>query len=632
MVDSRYGLAPGESGLGPEGALMMRITRTYFARAWRTLVLGAAVLGLGAPAYAQNPTLDSVVEQALREGGDLPVIVQFKDEASLNHGRAFGRARAAIARESKTLRALSLTVTGRELRALLATPGVTRISYDAPVTGSLLGSLTPETTGVSVEASGSKVARSRYGVSGAGVNVAIIDSGVQPHTDLPASRIKVFVDFVNGRTTAYDDYGHGTHVAGIVAGSGAASSGKWAGVAPGAGIVALKVLDATGAGSTSNVIAALEWVLANHVTHNIRVVNLSLGHPIYEAAATDPLVQMVDTLTTRGIVVVVSAGNMGRNALGQTVYGSITSPANAQGAITVGATDTNYTLPRGDDKVASFSSRGPTKFERYIKPDVVAPGYHIVSLLAPNSYMANKYPELKVSSVYFRLNGTSMAAPVVAGQAALALSANPKLTASAVKGIIQFTAQRISQLDVMTQGAGQVNVAGTVRMAKLICPDQVYGKRWMKGSRKPIGADLLFDEIAYWGRALVVRDQLKGATNSIYVRLAQWDDNIVWGYWLDNIVWGYDDNIVWGYFLDNIVWGYLDDNIVWGLTDDNIVWGYDDNIVWGMLDNVVWGYDDNIVWGVGVDSVLAFSTEEILGLSFEGQSVDAESIMTEGVK
>ncbi len=619
---------------------MMRITGGYFTRAWRTLVLGTAVLALGAPMHAQKgkvnaPRVDKAIEDALRDGRDIPVIVRYKDAAAGARVKQPKAGKRQVVREHKALRAVSLKVSGRALRELIddEADDVLSVSYDAPVTGSLLGLLTPTTTGVSIEASGSKVAKSRYGATGSGVNVAIVDSGVQPHTDLPASRIKAFVDFVNGRTTAYDDYGHGTHVAGIVAGSGAASSGKYAGVAPGAGIVALKVLDASGAGSTSNVLAALDWVLANHVVHNIRVVNLSLGHPIYEAAATDPLVQMVDLLAKRGIVVVVSAGNMGRNALGQTVYGSITSPANAQSAITVGATDTNYTLLRSDDKIASYSSRGPTKFDRYIKPDVVAPGYHIVSLLAPNSYMANRYPELKVGSSYFRLNGTSMSAPVVAGQAALALGANPKLTASAVKGIVQFTSQRMAGPDVMTQGAGQVNVAGAVRLAKLIHSEQEYGHRWVKGSRKPIGADLLFNETVYWGRALVVRDQLRGATNSIYVKLAQWDDNIVWGMWLDNIVWGMDDNLVWGMLFDNVVWGMVDDNLVWGLTDDNIVWGFDDNLVWGMLDNVVWGFDDNIVWGMGTDSVLAFSTEEIMGLSFNDEdTVEGESIMTEGGK
>jgi serine protease AprX len=375
------------------------------------------------------------------------------------------------------------------------------------------------------------------------------------------------------------------------------------------------------------VMAALEWVLAHHTTYGIRVVNLSLGHPIYEPAATDPLVQLVEQLTARGIVTVVSAGNMGRNTLGQTVYGTITSPANAQGAIAVGAADTANTLARGDDAIASFSSRGPTRYDYYVKPDVVAPGYQIVSLVASGSTLATKYPGNQVGSSYFRLNGTSQSAPVVAGAAALALQANPALTAHTVKGILQFTSQRLRNIDVMSQGAGEVNLAGAVRFAKMVYTNQSYGKRWVRGNRKPIGADLLFGETAYWGRAIVWGKDVK-VGNSLYVRSQLWDDNIVWGYlYFDNIVWGYDDNVVWGYLWeDNIVWGYLDDQIMWGLTDDNIVWGFDDSVGGLLGDNIVWGMDDNIVWGAS-DSVMAFS-ELLIGMSTE--DVDGQSIMIDG--
>jgi serine protease AprX len=512
-----------------------------------------------------------------------------------------------------------MKVNHRALRELLddESDDVLSISYDAPVKGQLLGLLSNEPEPVSIDASASKIARSRYGVNGQGITVAVIDSGIRPHADLPSTRIKAFVDFVNGRTTAYDDYGHGTHVAGIIAGSGVSSSGKYTGVAPGASIVGLKVLDSTGAGRTSDVLAALEWVLTNHLAYNIRVVNLSLGHPIYEPAATDPMVQLVEQLTRKGIVVAVSAGNMGRNALGQTVYGSITSPANAQGAITVGAADTNGTLARSDDSVAPFSSRGPTRFDYYLKPDVIAPGYRIASLIASNSTLAVKYPNMVVGSSYFRLNGTSQAAPVVAGAAALLLQANPALSSHTVKGLIQFTSQRMRNLDVMTQGAGQLNIAGALRLAKLVSPSARINKRWIKGSRTPIQADLLFGEAVYWGKAIIWGDKVRPG-NSIYLHLAQWDDNIVWGYLADNIVWSmWDDNIVWSMLDDNIVWSMLDDNIVWGFTDDNIVWGFDDKVSGLLDDNIVWSMmDDNIVWSMSLDSVMAFS-EFLIGMSAE---------------
>jgi serine protease AprX len=608
---------------------MMRLTHSSLTRTCRALLLGVLFLTASVSAYAQGSKADAIVKRALRDGRGLPVIVQFKNDAAFRRAKNLKSGKAEIKRTLKALRALGVKANHRALREYLASADVAHISYDAPVRSNLLDLTVAAPPAVSVDGSASKVTRSRYGVSGAGVAVAVIDSGVQPHADLPASRITQFVDFVNGRLDAYDDYGHGTHVAGIVAGTGAASAGEYTGVAPEASIVALKVLDSTGAGTTSNVLAALEWVLNNHATYGIRVVNLSLGHPIYEAAATDPLVQAVETLTARGLLVVVSAGNMGRNSLGQTVYGSITSPANAQGAIAVGAADTNLTLARGDDTVASFSSRGPTRFDNFVKPDVLAPGYQIASLLAPDSTLALKYPHLQIGASYFRLNGTSQSAPVVAGAAALLFQANPTLTSHTVKGIVQFTAQRLPNLDVMTQGAGEVNVAGAVRFAKMVRTNQTDGKRWVIGNRKPIGADLLFGETVYWGRALLMRDVVKANTNAMFVKSALWDDNIVWGMFLDdNIVWGMflDENIVWGMTLDNLVWGMNDENLVWGLNDDNLVWGFDDSVAGQCDDNIVWGMD-NLVWGGGQDSVMAFS-EQVIGLSYE--TIDSASIMTEG--
>jgi serine protease AprX len=592
-------------------------------RAASALVLGAILLAAAVPAQAQKqkrkPRVDRMIEEAMKDGKDLPVIVRYKDEAAGERVKRQKSGKREFRRQLRHSRALGMRVNHRALREMLEDEGddIESVSYDAPVKGQqLLGLNLLEPTAVSTDASGSAVARNRYGVTGYGVTVAVIDSGIRPHTDLPTSRIKAFVDFVNGRTTAYDDYGHGTHVAGIIAGSGSASKGKYTGVAPGAAVVGLKVLDANGAGKTSDVLAALEWVLVNHVTYKIRIVNLSLGHPIYESASTDPMVQLVEQLTKKGIVVVVSAGNMGRNSLGQTVYGSITSPANAQGAIAVGAVDTNYTLGRSDDTVAAFSSRGPTRFDRFVKPDVLAPGFHIGSLTATGSTLELKYPNLKLSGGYFRLNGTSQAAPVVAGAAALMLQANPGLTAHTVKGLLQYTSQRVKTLDVMTQGAGQVNVAGAVRFAQLVHPTAMPGKRWTKGSRKPIQADLLFGQSVFWGKALIGGTTVKAGKTNIFVRSQLFDDNIVWGYW-DNIVWSMDDNIVWSMLMDdNIVWSMLDDNIVWGLTDDNIVWGFDDAVHGLLDDNIVWSMDDNIVWGLTNDAVMAFS-ELLMGLSYE---------------
>jgi serine protease AprX len=219
---------------------------------------------------------------------------------------------------------------------------------------------------------GADVVRNHLGFTGAGVGVAIIDSGVASwHDDLTSGgvtqtfpygdqRIAKFVDFVNNQTSPYDDNGHGTHVAGIIAGNGYDSNGEKAGIAPKASLVSLKVLDGNGAGTISNIIAALNWIVANAQTYNIRVVNMSVGAGIHESYLTDPLTLATKQVTDLGITVVTAAGNNGTNALGAEQYGGITAPGNAPWVLTVGASSTMGTLTRTDDTLADYSSRGPT--------------------------------------------------------------------------------------------------------------------------------------------------------------------------------------------------------------------------------------------------------------------------------
>ncbi|MDP2318418.1 MAG: S8 family peptidase [Acidobacteriota bacterium] len=599
------------------------MTITFSLRSRLTALAVVAGLFLAAPVSAQQPKLDEAVAEAVRGGHAVRAIVRFTDGEARLRGRDKVLARGGgVRRALNEIESLNVLIDAATVTELQADPGVARISIDAEVRAA--SSQTGKVVAAAARASGARKVREALNKRGTGIAVAVIDSGVQPHVDLPAHRIRAFVDFVNGRTQPYDDFGHGTHVAGIVAGSGAASAAQtppYTGAAPDVDIVALKVLDGNGAGKTSDVIAALEWVRANHKTYNIRVVNLSLGHPIFEPAGSDPLVLAAESLVRQGIVVVASAGNMGINpTTGLPGYGGITSPANAPSVIAVGAVDTHETLSRFDDTVTNYSSRGPTRFDLQAKPDLVAAGHRAVSLSSPGSHLFENYPGLQVYGgaeavpAYMRLSGTSMAAPMVAGTAALMLDANPKMSANTVKAVLQFTSQRLDGVDTLTQGAGYLNATGSVRLARAINPNVKVGQGWLRKTANgrnvlPEPSDLINDERVEWSQNIVWGNKtLLG--NSAYVRMAFWDDNIVWGFWHDNIVWGLmDDNIVWG-MNDNIVWGFTDDNIVWGMTDDNIVWGMnDDNIVWGMNDNIVWGMnlvwgDDNIVWGYWADNIV----------------------------
>ena len=449
--------------------------------------------------------------------------------------------------------------------------------------------------------------------SRAGIAVAIIDSGIQPHVDLPLGRIRAFKDFVTGAEAPVDTCGHGTHVAGIIAGNGRSSDGLYAGIAPTVDIVSLRVLGDDCSGNTSDVIDALEWIGRNHALYRIKVVNLSLGHAVLEPIYTDPLVQAVERLSRKGIAVITAAGNRGINlATNRPGYGGTGVPCNAPSSICVGSLDTLGSPALDDDRVSASSARGPTRFDLLAKPDLVAPGVDIVSLASPGSRLFSEFPNLQVAGSngdphYFMLSGTSMASPAVAAAAALLLQANHGLSANTLKLALQFTARLVPLTDVLTQGAGALNVPGALTLAEAINPNVSRGRNWIRHRITAANVDAYGQRIR-WSQRIVYGDRFVRPRYA-QLHLFRWDDDIVWSYdaiadnivWGnagDNIVWGNDDNIVWGN-QDNIVWGN-DDNIVWGnLEDDNIVWGNDesDNLVWGIDDNIVWGNADNIVWG-----------------------------------
>lgn len=531
------------------------------------------------------------------------------------------------------------------LKKLADHPAIARIDDDRATAG-LMSHVTTLT--------GARTVHRGYGFDGAGIGVAVIDSGITSwHDDLTYSgnsssvqmrgnqRVAAFADFVNGASSPYDDNGHGTHVSGIIAGNGYDSGGSNTGIAPASHVVSLKVLDRQGRGVISDVIAAFDYALANRARHNIRVVNLSVGAAVTSSYRTDPLTLAAKRVVDAGIVVVTAAGNLGQNKAGQPQWGGILAPGNAPWVLTVGASTHQGTLNRTDDAVTGFSSAGPSAIDYEAKPDLVASGMGIVSLSDPGSlFYLTKAAYLvggKLDTAYkpyLSLTGTSMAAPVVTGTVALMLQANPSLTPNLVKAILQYTAQLQPDVHPLRQGGGFLNTKGAVDLARFFVTAGA-GERYPKGtgwSRK-----------INWGSHSLSGGAISPSGNAWALNIvwgtAQDDegDNIVWGTACEtddcfNIVWGTasddeGDNIVWGTVDDegdNIVWGTSQDdegdNIVWGTSDDegdNIVWGTDCggddcfNIVWGTAsddegDNIVWGTasddeGDNIVWGTSGD-------------------------------
>jgi serine protease AprX len=622
-------------------------------RVWSKAVWGAAVamwLMVPAPGAASGKPQGKIDRLLAQQSSDGPrrVIIRTKSGAKGSLKARLQSHGDSVYGDHGTIDALSAKIHPHDLSALLNDPDVESISADAPVSASQFSLLSGLDDGLTAL----NELQASLGLSGllSGLNItiAVIDSGLTPGIDFDG-RILGFYDFSNGKPgvygAAFDDFGHGTHVAGLIASSGKSSDKRYAGIATRAKLLPLKVLDRNGAGFTSDVIRALEFAIANKDRFNIRIVNLSLGHPIYESAATDPLVQAVERAVRAGLIVVTAAGNYGTNlSTRETGYAGIASPGNAPSAITVGAASTNGTAGRGDDRVARFSSRGPSWYDGIAKPDVVAPGDGLISNTVLGSTLAISYPSLLISggtTKYLRLSGSSMATGVVSGLVALMLEANQygyllrnadclwqrtcakpqRLGANAVKALLQYTATPLrdadgKRYDYLAQGSGMVNGIAAATLAGLADTTKAPGSFWLPTSLQPWtrfdGVDEAWSQSVVWGTRLIQ------GSSVIEINQLAWSDNIVWGTGeLDNIVWGTfnGDNLVWGTALGtvDVAWlgnAFLGDNIVWGTTDwaDNIVWGTalvgffnGDNIVWGTLsaDNIVWGTlsDDNIVWG-----------------------------------
>lgn len=281
--------------------------------------------------------------------------------------------------------------------------------------------------------------------TGRDIGIAFLDTGIFPHKDFlaPVYRIAAFKDFIHGRSAPYDDNGHGTHICGIAAGSGAASLGRYTGMAPRARLIVGKVLDHTGHGTVTAVLDGIMWVIENKNRYDIRILNISIGTKVTREYGEDSLlVRSVDAAWDAGLVVVVAAGNNGPKPM------TITAPGISRKVITVGTFDDNAPVYIHGRRVRSYSGRGPTK-SLVLKPDIVAPGSEITACAAKKNFGGYSYE---------KRSGTSMSTPVVSGAAALLLEKYPTLDNSAVKTRLASACDDLG-LAHSRQGCGLLNVA-----------------------------------------------------------------------------------------------------------------------------------------------------------------------------
>jgi serine protease AprX len=536
------------------------------------------------------------------------------------------------------------------VEALADTEGVEYVAPDRQITG--LASHLETTTGASVAYNSGLSWVTLPGIDGSGVGVAVLDSGIDSdhvdfRVDTKGIRRVVFSWDFTGTGGLYDPFGHGTHVAGIIASDGSASYAvgrDYTGIAPGANLINLKVLDAKGHGYVSSVVAAIDQAISIRSVYNIRVINLSLAAPPIDSYVNDPMCRAVDRATKAGIVVVVAAGNFGMDSNGNKVYGGITSPGISPSAITVGATVTRDTDIRSDDVVAPYSSRGPTLshttdpltgeivYDDLAKPDLVAPGTRLVSPESPNNYLVTTYPALHVDtgnvnnkSRYMMLTGTSMSTAAVSGAVALMAQANPGLNPDQVKAILMYSAQIMEGPDLFEQGSGMLNIDGAVRLAKSLS---------LSSATLPVGSllaatglpdpqSIIAGETCLWSQGLIWgRGVLRGDAVLTTQQLA-YAQSLIWGIGrLDS--WGLGVTYYDGLFSDSYVvfgknnqWNYVtwdsgtatSSGLIWTnrLSGSGLIWSnrvisndfFDvstSSLIWGI--NGFGGYNSSLIWSL----------------------------------
>jgi len=393
----------------------------------------------------------------------------------LVQGTSSAAASAAVVRTGNTVTTELSVIDGvvADVRAddvaqLRRQPGVLGVSTDSR---GELESVLPGTTYDTETESGSMWATAQntgittfwnQGFTGSGVGVAVIDSGVQPSAFF-GTRLVAGADFSGAGNALADGFGHGTHLAGIIAGQSGpiGAPGSFTGMAPNAKIISVRVADNLGISSLTKIVQGLDWVYKNRTAQGIKVANLSMGVPAYDDYTTDPLAAAVERLWSGGVTVVASAGNIGAGR-------NLTSPAYDPTIIAVGALDTKGTVDPSDDAPAAFSASAADWLHR--RPDVLAPGRSILSIKATNSVLAGfAPPSSKIGTSFLKGSGTSQAAAVVSGELATLMSAKA-LTPDEAKWNLMNMTQWVAA-DQLVAGNGRVNVpwfATRLNLAKLV--------------------------------------------------------------------------------------------------------------------------------------------------------------------
>jgi serine protease AprX len=538
---------------------------------------------------AARAKMSAPVAALAETGGADPVelVISYETHPELFDAERVEELGGEVLRAYNVLDVQTIRLPAEALYDLAIEPNVDRLSLDEEITStSLPASQKRGKAKGSRDAAGLPAPSSPNAIySGNGIGVAVLDTGVSDHGDLAGNVIQYSFlngaypvpEIVDGQLVTYNDnpredlFGHGTHVAGIIAGSGGASGSDFRGSATNVSILSLQVLDGHGNGSMSNVMAALDWLLQYGQHFNVRIANLSLGKGISESNETDPLVHAVDALWSQGVVVVAAAGNLGTG-------GALTvkSPGNSRKIITVGSLTDAGTADYADDYISSYSSRGPSIGDFIMKPDLVAPGNRIVATIPQQAKLRDDMQDrliedaclidspdsVSCADAYLELSGTSMATPLVAAAVALMLDKDSSLNPATVKARLMRSARKIAA-NPIDAGAGVLDIEAALNDTGVVTGEALSPRLLVDEVNEGY---LIEDTAALWGSG--------------------WSAH---GVWADGGLWSADPNAVEGDLLwaDRNLWA---DSNLWA---DRNMWA--DSNLWA--DGNLWA--DSNLWADG---------------------------------